>query len=131
MAVYQFIMRAPTVLLMTCAYVLFTIGQSLSMGNTMTYAISSLEERLRGDGNAITTTVQQLSGAVGTAISAALVATFQLGLEHGSDAFTAATATGTRTAFVVLFALAVLHNLFIRRALQNPQAADKEPAYEN
>ena len=117
---------------MTCAYVLFTIGQSLSMGNTMTYAISSLEERLRGDGNAITTTVQQLSGAVGTAISAALVATFQLGLEHGSDAFTAATATGTRTAFVVLFALAVLHNLFIRRALQNPQAADKkEPAYEN
>ena len=132
MAVYQFIMRAPTVLLMTCAYVLFTIGQSLSMGNTMTYAISSLEERLRGDGNAIVTTVQQLSGAVGTAISAALVATFQLGLDHGSAAFAAATAAGTRTAFLVLLFLAVLHNLCIRRALQTPQAArKKEPACEN
>jgi hypothetical protein len=117
---------------MTGAYVLFTIGQSLSMGNTMTYAISSLEERLRGDGNAIVTTVQQLSGAVGTAISAALVATFQLGLDHGSAAFAAATAAGTRTAFLVLLSLAVLHNLCIRRALQTPQAArKKEPACEN
>ncbi|XOQ53027.1 MAG: High-copy suppressor of rspA [Succiniclasticum sp.] len=119
MALYLPVLRSPTLLAIAGTYIFFTIGQSLSMGNTMTYAIRSLPESLSGDGNAIATTVQQLSGAIGTALSAAIVATFQLGLSHGTPAFAAATETGTKTAFSILFALAILHNLFIRRALRN------------
>jgi hypothetical protein len=69
---------------------------------------------LQADGNAIATTTQQLSGAVGTAISAAVVAIFQ----HGATDFAAATYAGTEADFIIFLVLAVVHNVTIRLALK-------------
>jgi EmrB/QacA subfamily drug resistance transporter len=114
LAIYQFVMQSATILTMTLAYIVFTLGQSLSIGNTLTYGISALQKSLRADGNAIANTIQQLSGAIGTAVSAAIIAMYQ----YDAADFLTATATGTRIVFALLFVMAIIHNLCIRRALQ-------------
>lgn len=54
----------------------------------------------RADGNAMFTTLQQLSGAVGTSVTAAVVNAAQAGV--AADGMAAATLAGTQTALVVL-----------------------------
>jgi DHA2 family lincomycin resistance protein-like MFS transporter len=110
--IYQFVFRAPAVWPLAITYIFFTTGQSLSVGNTLTFGISHLSPELQADGNAIATTTQQLSGAVGTAISAAVVAIFQ----HGAEDFSAATYAGTEADFIIFLVLAVVHNVTIRLA---------------
>ena len=54
-------------------YPFFPICQALSLSNSMTNGLRSLPEELQADGNAAFNTLQQLGGAIGTAVAAAIV----------------------------------------------------------
>lgn len=82
-------------------YMLFTLGQGLSAGNLLTYGIRYLAIDLSADGNAVASTLQQLAGAIGTAVMSTVVAAGQRGSAAGTAAYVAGTATGTRLAFAV------------------------------
>lgn len=84
--------------LSTGVYVVFAFGQSLMVGNSMTCALSLLPEQTKADGNAVVNTLQQLSGAIGTAVVTAVVN----GWQAGSSDMASATMLGTRESFVLL-----------------------------
>ncbi len=84
-------------------YIIYTLGQGLCVGNTMTYCLSQLPPGLSADGNALINSLQQLSGAAGTAVATTIVSSRQ-----SADPlnFAAATGTGTvRTLWVLLVIL--------------------------
>lgn len=89
-------------------YIIYTLGQGLCVGNTMTYSLSRLPGDLSADGNALINSLQQLSGAAGTAVAATIVASQQ----HAPNmAFSQGTALGSQYVFIllaVLLALALL-----------------------
>lgn len=62
-------------------YFVYSLGIGLIVGNTMTSALSHLSEDLQADGNATIQTLMQLSGGIGTSISAAILAFSQQGLD--------------------------------------------------
>lgn len=93
---------------LTVCYLFFAAGQGLSVGNILTYSLSVLNQSMKPDGNAICNTAQQLSGAVGTAVAAAIVSAAQTAHPEG---FADATAEGTAEAFLVLLILGVLQFL--------------------
>ena len=92
--------RGMPTLVATLVYVLFAGGQSLMYGNNMTCALRFLPAGIKPDGNAMFTTMQQLAGAIGTSVTAAVVNAAQAGAAEADMA--AATAAGTQTALVVL-----------------------------
>ena len=92
--------RSMSTLAATVVYVLFAGGQSLMYGNNMTCALRFLPTGLKSDGNAMFTTMQQLAGAIGTSVTAAVVNAAQVGVAE--DGMAEATAAGTQTALVVL-----------------------------
>ena len=81
-------------------YIAFAGGQSLMYGNNMTCALGFLPAPVKADGNAMFTTLQQLAGAMGTSVCAAVVNAAQAGA--GTADMATATATGTREAFLLL-----------------------------
>lgn len=110
-------LAASTTLTLTLIYIIFTIGQGFVAGNILTYGMSRLPEDLRSDGNAVFNTAQQLAGAIGTSIAAAIVASAQ----EGSEGFTAGTLTGTQQTFYLLILLALLQGVFVWLALRGYQ----------
>ena len=80
-------------------YILFTTGQGLCLGNTMTYGLAKLPKELSADGNAVINSVQQLAGAAGTSVAATLVASAQ---NENMANISQSTAIGGRNVFVVL-----------------------------
>lgn len=80
-------------------YVIFTLGQGLCVGNTMTYCLSRLQGDLSADGNALISSLQQLAGAAGTAVAASIVSSAQ---SNTSCPLTASTAAGSTHVFIVL-----------------------------
>ena len=70
----------------------------------MTHGLRSLPEELQADGNAAFNTVQQLGGAVGTAVAAAIVNSAQAA---SSGDVVAGTTAGAQTAFCVLLGAGV------------------------
>ena len=88
--------------LMAGIYVVFALGQGLMYGTNMTCALGFLPTGVKADGNAMFTTLQQLSGAVGTSVTAAVVNAAQAGA--AADGMAAATLAGTQAALVVLVA---------------------------
>ena len=99
---YQFALGKAGITGFTAIYAVFTLGQGLSAGNILTYALESLPEEMQPDGNAVCNTLQQLAGAVGTSVCAALVAAGQRGQE-----LAAGTSQGTAWAFHLLLVLAL------------------------
>ena len=85
-------------------YIFFALGQGFSVGTTMTNGLSSLPQELTSDGNAVINTVQQLAGAIGTAVCSTIVASSQT----SAHTMVAGTTTGTIHAFFLLAALAIL-----------------------
>ena len=81
-------------------YAVFAAGQSLMYGNNMTCALRFLPAEIKADGNAMFTTLQQLSGAIGTSVCAAVVNAAQVGAT--GDALAGATAAGTQHACMLL-----------------------------
>lgn len=59
-------------------YIIYTLGQGLCVGNTLTYSLSRLPGDLSADGNALINSLQQLSGAAGTAFATTIVASYQM-----------------------------------------------------
>lgn len=86
-------------------YTFFPICQGLSLSNSMTHGLRSLPEELQADGNAAFNTVQQLGGAVGTAVAAAIVNSAQAA---SSGDVVAGTTAGAQTAFCVLLGAGVV-----------------------
>lgn len=98
---------------LTAIYVVFTLGQGLSAGNILTYALENLPESIQPDGNAVCNTLQQLAGAVGTSVCAALVAAGQVGRALGEG-----TSLGTAHAFHLLLILALCQGASMVWALE-------------
>ena len=111
------------VLWMAAIYVLTTIGQGLSGSNTMTNSLSYLPDNLKADGNACYNTLQQLGGAVGTAVATSIVNAAQAGAAD----IAVATSVGVQQAFWVLLgvsgaALACSIAVFVAAARQQKSA---------
>ena len=83
-------------------YVLFPIRQGLSVSNSMTNGLRSLPDDLQADGNAAFNTIQQLGGAIRTAVATAIV-----NAAEAAD-LVAGTTTGTQLSFHVLLGAGVV-----------------------
>ena len=94
-----------TTLHSTLVYMIFGFGQSLMYGNNMTCALRFLPVEIKADGNAMFTTLQQLAGAIGTSVCAAVVNAAQAGVSSGTATMAAATAAGSQHAFMLLAAM--------------------------
>ena len=92
------------IIAMAGIYVLYAFGQGLMYGNNMTCALSFLPAEIKADGNAMFTTLQQLSGAVGTSVAAAIVNAAQT----GSSDMVISTTAGTQNAFTALLVAMIL-----------------------
>ncbi len=92
------------ILMISGFYIFFALGQGFSVGTTMTNGLSTLPQELSSDGNAVINTLQQLAGAIGTAVCSTIVASSQATAHTMADGTTA----GTIHAFFLLAALAVL-----------------------
>ena len=115
---YQLALGKAAIPGLTAIYVVFTLGQGLSAGNILTYALENLPESIQPDGNAVCNTLQQLAGAVGTSVCAALVAAGQAG-----RALAEGTSLGTAHAFHLLLVLALCQGACMVWALgKNRQA---------
>lgn len=88
----------------TCIYVVFALGQSTMVGNTMTTSLSFLPAETKPDGNAVINTLQQLAGAIGTSVVTAVVNAAQA----GATDLAWATMVGTRQAYLLLALVAVV-----------------------
>ncbi|WP_337778218.1 MFS transporter [Mitsuokella jalaludinii] len=115
---FQFAIPEVGTLGLTAIYVLFAMGQGLSVGNILTYGLSALPKAIRADGNAFCNTVQQLAGAVGTSIPAAIVAACQ----QSTQSLAPATSLGTSRAFLLLLFVGLLQALCMSIALRRTPA---------
>jgi len=117
LAALAFALRLPvsTTLSLTLIYVLYTIGQGCAAGNIMTNGVRLLTPALQSDGNAVCNTLQQLAGAVGTAVVSSIVAA---GQQSVAASLVDGTMAGSRIALYLLFACAVLALLAMAFALK-------------
>lgn len=86
-------------------YVVYTLGQGLSFGNTLTFSLSQLPKELSADGNALVNSLQQLAGAAGTAVAASIVSASQ---QHTASDWALGTAQGSRYVMLLLSLLLFL-----------------------
>lgn len=82
-------------------YIFFMAGMGIHYGNLMTNGLRTIDQTANSDGNAIFNTTQQFMAALGTSMSAAIVAAAQAKATNQ----TAATATGSVHALLVLLIL--------------------------
>ena len=82
----------------------FAFGQSLMVGNMLTTSLGFLPAATKADGNAVINTLQQLSGAIGTAVLTAVVNASQLGATDLAQA----TIAGTCGAYLLLSVVMVI-----------------------
>ena len=94
-----------TVNILTAIYVIFTLGQGFTSGNIMVSGLQRLPQNRKADGNAIFNTLQQLAGAIGTAIIATIVSMPQTDFPND---LAKATAEGSENACLLLCILAVV-----------------------
>lgn len=99
-------------------HICFSIGLSLMMTPLMTTALGSVPSHMYSHGSAILNTLQQLAGAAGTA---AMIAALSVGTTlaaDGGQAVAEATATGTRSAFLlagIMAIFALIGSFFVTR----------------
>jgi MFS transporter, DHA2 family, lincomycin resistance protein len=86
-------------------YLFFAGGQGFAAGTSMTNGLKHVQAGLTADGNAIFTTMQQLSGAIGTALVASLVSSKQALFPND---LATGTVLGTRNSFFLLLILAIV-----------------------
>lgn len=94
---------ASTTFSLTLIYVVYTIGQGFAAGNIMTNGVRLLPPERQSDGNAVCNTLQQLAGAVGTAVVSSVVAA---GQQTMPAALSEGTMAGSENALCLLFLLA-------------------------
>lgn len=96
---YALPLDAKNSIYLACMYIIFMFGQCLCLANSMANGLKSLPENLNADGNATYNAVQQLAGAIGTAIISSVVAKGQAKLP---DDFMAGSLLGCQNAFWVM-----------------------------
>lgn len=115
--------ESPLAYVVAC-HILLMIGVPLAMSPSQTYALASLPHRLSTDGSTMLNTMQQVLGAVCTAMATFLLA-------FGQDAYYAGGATdsaaafsqGSHYGFIFALALAVIALLFALRIKKRPATA--------
>lgn len=85
-------------------YIVFIVGQTLSLSNIQTNGLSCLPPDKTADGTATTTASAQLGSALGTSLAAGLVE----GAQQDSADLAAATSLGTGYGFIACTAIACL-----------------------
>jgi len=93
-----------TAMIFVGCYIVFTIGQGSSVGNTMTYSLGQLPDTYSADGNAVLNTLQQLAGAVGTAVATSIVGADQ----EAVDSLSQGAVNGGATVFSLLAILSIV-----------------------
>lgn len=118
----------PTALLVT-AHMTLSFGLALTFTPLFTSSLGSVQPRLYSHGSAILGTVQQVSGAIGTAVFVTLMASGAATLVADGIPETAATAAGVRDAFLVgaIVSLgAVVLSFFVRRPNETTPDAEHD-----
>ena len=105
MIFFNLTLEKASVEVMATIYAIFTLGQGFISGNTMVTGLSALENEFKADGNAVFNTLQQLAGAIGTAIVAAIISIPQ---SQFPDNLSASTNLGSTYAFVFLLMLSFI-----------------------
>ncbi len=85
------------------AHIILMIGAPLAMSPAQTYGLNALPPRLAADGSSIMNTLQQICGAIATALSTSLMSTGEAG-QRTRDAVS----SGTRMGFMLTLALAII-----------------------
>ena len=110
MVLYVFLAIGSEPWVLMAIYILIPISQGLSASNSMTCGLRFLPNALKTDGNAAFTTLQQLGGALGTAVCTSIVNASQAA---NASNLAAGTIAGTSVSFYVLLALSALGVLCI------------------
>lgn len=105
---------SPYVMMAIC--VIYCIGQSLSVGNTVTFSLRNLPGNQYADGTAVINTMQQLFGAIGTAVASTLITFGQAALPND---IAQGTANGTQWALYLNFALGIIILFCALKALRS------------
>lgn len=95
-------------------YSIFMICIGISFGNIMTSGISYLKVTNHADGNAVFTTLQQLSGAMGTSVVSAIINHAQL---IGGASKVALTVKGSESAFIVMTFIVMIGCLLLYKVV--------------
>lgn len=107
------------------AHLVLSIGLALVFTPLFTAGLGSLSPKLYAHGSALVGTVQQLAGAVGTALFVALLSWRSAGLMAAGDSIEAATAGGIRAAFLcgaVISTFAIAASFFVKKPAEEPAA---------
>ena len=107
----------------TAIYMLYTLGQGLFYGNTLTTALRYLSAERKADGNAVANTLQQLAGALGTSV----VTTVVNAAQAGAGDMALATVAGTHSALVLLAGVALVPLVGMVCALVRVGEPDESP----
>ena len=115
-----------------CCHIIMMVGVPLAMSPCQTHALSSLPHKLSTDGSTILNTMQQVLGAVCTAIATNLLASGQAAYyaAGGSEASLAFT-QGSHWGFLFALALAVVGFLFALRIKKRPAGTQQEAGQIN
>lgn len=97
-------------------YILYMGGMGMILGVVMTDTLELLPEKEVPQGNAILNTVQQFAGAMGTAITSAIVAFSQTSLHSKGSV---ATSLGTRNAYIFLVVLALIMIILLAKFVKS------------
>ena len=116
MAIFNITLEDTSVKLMAAVYSIFTLGQGFLSGNTMVTGLSALQSEFKADGNAVFNTLQQLAGAIGTAVVAAIISMPQA---QFPDDLAASTNLGSSYAFMFLLALSFLEMFSLWLAIKS------------
>lgn len=117
--------ESPLPFVMAC-HVLLMIGVPLAMSPCQTHALAALPPRLSGDGSTMVNTMQQVFGAIATAIATFLVATGQSAYMAAGSADTAwAFTQGVHWALAFGVVLAVVAFVVALRFKSNDHGAEK------
>ena len=95
--------------------VIYCLGQGFGQSNITTYALRGLPLENNADGTAVINTLQQLFGAIGTAVASTLVSMGQASL---SSDIAAGTALGTQWALTLNVGLSIVMVVLVLMGLR-------------
>jgi DHA2 family lincomycin resistance protein-like MFS transporter len=112
------------------AHIALSIGLSLLFTPLFTASLGSLRPALYSHGSAIVGTIQQLAGALGTALFIAVMSATAASLASDGASEVAATAGGIQSAFVygaVISLFAIPAAFFVRKPVETGDSAERPP----
>ncbi len=98
-----------SLLLVVVGHIILMVGAPLAMSPSQTYALNALPSTLNSDGTTILSTLQQIAGALGTAlVTSAMSWGESASVQAGITAETANIATGSQYGFALVALIAAL-----------------------